>query len=78
MTDESGSTLMTSAVSTTDRNRDIVRNFYDAGTRGAFDELGQYLADSYTLTQSAGHPVPGHWAGPDAASATGVSCRPSG
>ena len=56
----------TTPQTTTDRNREIVRNVYEIGDRGAMAELGQYMADDYTLTQAPGHPVPGHWTGPDA------------
>ena len=50
----------------TDRNRETVRKVYEIANRGAGPKLGQYMAEDYTLTQAPGHPVPGHWTGPDA------------
>jgi ketosteroid isomerase-like protein len=57
---------MTNPQSVTDRNREIVRKVYQIGDRGAMAELGQYMSGGYSLTQAPGHPVPGHWTGPDA------------
>jgi ketosteroid isomerase-like protein len=48
------------------RNREIVRKVYEIADRGAMAEHGQYMSDGYGLTQAPGHPVPGHWTGPDA------------
>ena len=57
---------MTDPQSVTDRNREIVRKVYQIADRGDMAEHGQYTSDGYGLTQAPGHPVPGHWTGPDA------------
>jgi ketosteroid isomerase-like protein len=64
---------MTTPESVSDRNRHIVRKVYEIANRGAVAEHdwikaehGRYMAHGYRLTQAPGHPVPGHWTGPEA------------
>ena len=64
---------MIAAESLSDRNREIVRTVYEIAGRGAGTDHDRYMAehrryvsDAYSLTQAPGHPVPGHWTGPDA------------
>jgi ketosteroid isomerase-like protein len=57
---------MTNPESVSDRNREIIRKVYNIADGGDMAELGQYMSGGYSLTQAPGHPVPGHWTGPDA------------
>ncbi|MCX5095880.1 nuclear transport factor 2 family protein [Streptomyces sp. NBC_00365] len=62
---------MSTALSVTDRNREIIRALYEIVGRGALTELGSYFSDDYTYTQPAGSPLPGQWRGAEADAAWG-------